>query len=69
MEELQKAWEDYLRKNPTEIIGAVALLLSHFNVSVTDEEETSTHGNESNTKQESRDPQAAEESNQDAEQD
>ena len=43
MEELQKAWEDYLRKNPTEIIGAVALLLSHFNVSVTDEdEETAT---------------------------
>ena len=43
MEELQKTWEDYLRKNPTEIIGAVALLLSHFNVSVTDEdEETAT---------------------------
>ena len=42
MEELQKAWEDYLRKNPTEIIGAVALLLSHFNVSVTDEDEETT---------------------------
>ena len=39
MNELQKTWEDYLRKNPTEIIGAVALLLSHFNVSVTDEDE------------------------------
>ena len=38
----QEEWEEYLRDNPTEIIGAVALLLSHFNISVTPDDEETT---------------------------
>ena len=44
----QEEWEEYLRDNPTEIIGAVALLLSHFNISVTPDENEETDSPGSN---------------------
>ena len=68
--EIERDWYEYLRANPHEVIDMLAALLAVSGIErIPDEEETSTHGNESNTKQESRDPQAAEEGNQDAEQD